>query len=162
MKEIVNGLGVMYMISVIAMLVVIVAMGVDLVSGIRKAKLRGEARTSYGFSRSLTKFLIYQGILLIATCIDTLLHFGLYNIIDATYMVPCTELLMAIILCGVELWSVYEKAETKERRRMAKIAQAGAQVLDKEALAAAIGEALKGYVTAKGTHEIIDDNVNFE
>lgn len=162
MKEIIQGLGIMYTISVIAMIAVIVAMAVDLISGIRKAKIRGEARTSYGFSRSLTKFLIYQGILLIATCIDTLLHFGLYNIIDTTYIVPCTELLMAIILCGVELWSVYEKAETKERRKMAQIAQAGAQILDKEVLAAAIAEVLKNYLTKKGNNAIVDDNINFE
>ena len=174
MAEIVKGLGLMYMVSVIAMLVVIIAMAVDLVSGIRKAKIRGEARTSYGFSRSLTKFLVYQGILLIATCIDTLLHFGLYNFTDSVYVIPCVELLMAIILCGVELWSVYEKAEDKERRRMAVIAQKGAQVLDKDAIAGILTEVLKGYLEGQAKEKregsagdpadtvAIDDNVNFE
>lgn len=147
MAEIVEGLGLMCMVAVLAMLLVIVAMAVDLVSGIRKAKLRGEARTSYGFSRSLTKFLLYQGILLISTCIDMLLHFGLYQFTEMVYVIPCVELIMAVILCGVELWSVWEKAEAKERRRATQIAQAGAQLIDKdkltELLAETIGNALK-------------------
>jgi hypothetical protein len=81
---------------------------------------------------------------------------------------------MAIILCGVELWSVYEKAEDKERRRMAVIAQKGAQVLDKDAIAGILAEVLKGYLEGQAKEKregsagdpadtvAIDDNVNFE
>ena len=154
----------MCMVAVLAMVIVIVAMAVDLVSGIRKAKMRGEARTSYGFSRSLTKFLVYQGILLIATCIDVLLHFGLSQFMEQNYSIPVVELMMAIILCGVELWSVYEKAEDKERRRAAKIAQAGMTLVDKEALAGVLAEVLKEFATKKkeAVTDIDDDNVNYE
>lgn len=142
MIEIIEGLGVMAMVAVLAMLLVIVAMAVDLVSGVRKAKLRGEARTSYGFSRTLTKFLVYEGILIISVCIDVLLHFGLWQFTDINYVIPCIELIMAAILCGVELWSVYEKAEDKQRRRMAKLAEAGATFIDKEAIASAVASAV--------------------
>lgn len=144
-----DGLGLMCMVSVIAMIAVLVAMSVDLVSGVRKAKMCGEARTSYGLSRTLTKFLIYEGILLIAQCIDTLLHFGLHNFIDQAYNIPCVVILMAIVLCGVELWSVYEKAEDKQRRRMAQIATTGAQILDKDSLAAVLTELVKDYARKK-------------
>ena len=143
-----EGLGLMSFISVIAMITVLVAMAVDLVSGIRKAKIRGEARTSYGFSRSLTKFLIYEGILLIAHCIDILLHFGLHKIVESSYDIPCVVILMAILLCGVELWSVYEKAENKQRIRMNQIAAAGVQLLDKDSLASLLTDVLRDY--AKG------------
>lgn len=159
MANIIDGLGTMSMVAVFAMLLVIVAMGVDLVSGIRKAKLRGEARTSYGFSRTLTKFLIYQGILIISVCIDVLLHFGLWQFIDTNYIIPCVELVMAAILCGVELWSVYEKAEDKQRRKMVKLAEAGATVLDKEALAALLVEVLRDFSkTQNKTGDETDDN----
>lgn len=149
MKDVIEGLGLMSMVAVIAMLIVIVAMSVDLVSGVRKAKLRGEARTSYGFSRSLTKFLVYQGILLISVCIDVLLHFGIWQFTEVNYQIPCVELIMAVVLCGVELWSVYEKAEDKERRRMAKIAVTGAQIIDKEAMAGIIAGALEEFLKSR-------------
>ena len=141
-----EGLGLMCMVSVIAM-------AVDLVSGVHKAKIRGEARTSYGLSRTLTKFLIYEGILLIAQCIDTLLHFGLHDIMERSYNIPCVVILMAILLCCVELWSVYEKAEDKQRSRMATIATTGAQLLDKEAVASVIAEVLHNYANKRNQED---------
>ena len=57
-----HGLGGMVIVAVMAMLVVLFAMSVDLVSGIRKAKLRGEMRTSTALKRTLTKFISYQGL----------------------------------------------------------------------------------------------------
>ena len=161
------------------MLIVLVAMGVDLISGWRKATVRKEAHRSYLFSRSLTKFLQYNGILLVGTCIDALLHFGLYMFIEANYCIPVVELLMAVVLCGVEMWSVWEKAEDKVRHRSTVIVQTGAkgvaQILDNDALStaltAAIGEALKVYLKPRGAaqpaetehveHEA-DENVNYE
>ncbi len=164
MHEIFDGLGIMAMVSVIAMLIVIVAMAVDLVSGVRKAKIRGEARTSYGFSRTLTKFLVYEGILIVAVCIDALLHFGLWQFGAGNYVVPCTEVIMAVVLCGVEMWSVQEKAEAKERRRMAKLAEKGAALLDKESLRGILADVLREYLVKRDNNEvsIIEENVNLE
>lgn len=142
MKELIFSLGSLLMIAVVAMLLVIVAMGVDLVSGWRKATLMGDAHTSYGLSRTLTKFLIYEGILLISTCIDVMLHFGLWQFSDADYLVPCVTLLLAIILCGIELWSVYEKAEQKQRRKAEAIVAAASHMIDKNELADIIAKAL--------------------
>lgn len=138
-----EGFGVMAIVSVIAMLIVIVAMAVDLVSGVRKAKLRGEARTSYGFSRTLTKFLVYEGILIVAVGIDALLHFGLWQFGAGNYVVPCTELVMAVVLCAVEMWSVSEKAEDKQRRRMVQLAAKGVELLDREALRGVLVDVLR-------------------
>lgn len=45
MKEVFEGLGLLTAIAVVCMVV-------DFVSGWRKAKVRGEERTSYGISRS--------------------------------------------------------------------------------------------------------------
>lgn len=55
-------LPVMCLIVVVAMLIIIMAMAMDAVFGWRKAKLRSEARTSYLFSRSITKFAFYTVI----------------------------------------------------------------------------------------------------
>ena len=105
MREIFEGLGVMYLLSVIVMIAVVVAMAVDFVSGWRKAKIRGDDHTSYAASRSLTKFLIYEGILIIGVCIDTMIHFVWFMFMESNYVVPLMSIAWGIILCVVEGWS---------------------------------------------------------
>ena len=144
MKEILSGLPLLYCLAVLCMVLVLVAMAVDLVSGWHKAKLRGEMRTSYGFSRSLTKFLIYEGILLISCCIDTLLHVAWTQFSDTAYSVPMVTVVMAVVLCGVEAWSVREKAEEKTRNRIDKALAVIVDAIGKDKAAELIREALEG------------------
>lgn len=127
-----KGMGMMYMLSVVVMVAVIVAMGVDFVSGWRKAKIRGDEHTSYAASRTLTKFLIYEGMLLIGVCMDTMIHFAWAMFMDGAYYVPLATISIGIILCIVEIWSVREKADHKQRKRMDEAAAALAQILDKD------------------------------
>ena len=116
---ILNGLPIMYLIVVVAMVVVIGAMSMDAAFGWRKAKLRGEARTSYLFSRSITKFALYEGVLFISAGIDTLIHFVWAQFSnDSVYCVPIASSLVAITLCIVEIWSMREKAEEKTRNNI--------------------------------------------
>lgn len=116
---ILNGLPIMYLIVVVAMVVVIGAMSMDAAFGWRKAKLRGEARTSYLFSRSITKFALYEGVLFISAGIDTLIHFVWAQFSNTSvYCVPIASSLVAITLCIVEIWSMREKAEEKTRNNI--------------------------------------------
>lgn len=139
LKLIFDGVGLLVLLAVFTMLLVIVAMVVDGVSGWRKAKLRNEARTSYAFSRSFSKFLIYQGILLITTCIDMLVHVGMILFVDWNYCVPVVTIFGGIIFCVVEIWSVYEKADAKAKKRIKQVTVTGVQAaIDKDALAQAI------------------------
>lgn len=137
------GIGLMYSLSVMCMVIVIVAMAVDLVSGWRKAKQRGEERTSYLFSRSLTKFLIYEGILLISCCIDTLVHFAWLQFSESSYVTPLATILMAVVLCVVEAWSVREKAEEKTRSRIDKTLAVIIDAIGKDKAVELINEILK-------------------
>ena len=117
--SILNGLPIMYLIVVVAMTVVIGAMCMDAAFGWRKAKLRGEARTSYLFSRSITKFALYEGVLFISAGIDTLIHFVWAQFSSTSvYCVPIASSLVAITLCIVEIWSMREKAEEKTRNNI--------------------------------------------
>ena len=117
--SILNGLPIMYLIVVVAMCVVIGAMSMDAAFGWRKAKLRGEARTSYLFSRSITKFALYEGVLFISAGIDTLIHFVWAQFSNTSvYCVPIASSLVAITLCIVEIWSMREKAEEKTRNNI--------------------------------------------
>lgn len=132
--EIFQGLGVMYFLSVVTMFAVIVAMTVDFFSGWRKAHLRGEKHTSYAASRSFTKFLIYEGMLLIGSCMDTMIHFAWPMFMDNVYAVPLATIVLGIILCIVEIWSVKEKADHKQRKRINDAAEALATLLGRETI----------------------------
>lgn len=118
-RNIVAGLPIMYLIVVVAMCVVIGAMCMDAAFGWRKAKLRGEARTSYLFSRSITKFALYEGVMFISAGIDTLIHFVWMQFSTTSiHCVPLASILVAITLCIVEIWSMREKAEEKTRNNI--------------------------------------------
>ena len=132
-SHIIQGLPVMYLSVVVAMVVVIGAMCMDAAFGWRKAKLRGEARTSYLFSRSITKFALYEGVLFISAGIDTLIHFVWAQFSsNSAYCVPIASSLVAITLCIVEIWSMHEKAEEKTQRNLNHAIKVVADVLQKE------------------------------
>lgn len=131
--HILAGLPVMYLIVVVAMCVVIGAMCMDAAFGWRKAKLRGEARTSYLFSRSITKFALYEGVLFISAGIDTLIHFVWAQFNQTTiHCVPLASILVAITLCIVEIWSMREKADEKTRNNVNHAIEVVAKAMQKE------------------------------
>lgn len=135
MKELIfEGLGIMYMLSVIVMIVVAVAIAIDFVSGWRKAKLRNEEHTSYAASRTFTKILIYEGIVLIGICMDTMIHFAWAQFMDSAYYAPLAAVAFGLVLCVVEAWSVKEKADKKQRKRMEDAAAALASILDEKTI----------------------------
>ena len=105
--------------TAIVCLVVIIAMCTDLASGLYKASIRGEKKTSYGLQRTTLKCITYLGSILICYGIDVLIHMGkLWNLIGWEWMVgiPAIAILMGIFNCAVELKSVREKADAKADR----------------------------------------------
>lgn len=138
------GLGVMLVIAIIASSLVFVAMLADLFAGWRKAKERGEKRNSHRLSRSIGKFLLYEGAMIIAICADTLIHFVWAMFQQSTYyFVPILSCLIAFLLCCVEIMSIREKADQKTRHSLDTSARTLAKALDKDALTDIIAEALK-------------------
>lgn len=138
-----EGIGVMYTLAVIVMLTVAVAIAIDFASGWRKAKLRGEERNSYAASRSFTKILIYEGMVLIGICMDTMIHFAWSQFMDSAYYVPLASIAFGIILCLVEAWSVKEKADSKQRKRIDDAAAVIASILDKDMVMALLQSRLR-------------------
>lgn len=111
----------MLMIVVIACIIVLFAMSLDLASGLYKAKLRGEIRSSWGLKRTLSKFIAYEGGMLIAAGVDLLMHmsqlaqlFGL----EAIYGIPVITCLVGVFLLIVEFISIREKADKKTKKEM--------------------------------------------
>ena len=111
LKLIFDGVGLLVLLAVFTMLLVIVAMVVDGMSG----------------------------WLLITTCIDMLVHVGLILFVDWNYCVPVVTIFGGIIFCVVEIWSVYEKADAKAKKRIKQVTVTGVQAaIDKDALSQAI------------------------
>lgn len=93
----------------------------DLWAGIRKAKKRGEYRTSEGYKRTISKIAKYYNMLLALTAVDIVqisllfyLHIGYgYDI----PMVPWFTLVGTIYIAFVELKSIKEPANVKELKQ---------------------------------------------
>jgi hypothetical protein len=79
---------------------VLFAVMVDLFFGIKKARARGVARTSFGFRRTVSKLLEYFGLLILTTIIDL--------IASIICPLPYFTIIGSIALVFVELKSTYE------------------------------------------------------
>lgn len=133
-------------VAVVAMVIVLVAMVVDLASGLYKAKLRGELRTSEGLRRTLMKFITYEGGMLIAVGVDMLLHLsqiGAFLHLDIFHNVPLVTCLVGIFLLVVEMLSVKEKADAKTQKSIDEAARLAVKLATKEEVIALLKEALE-------------------
>lgn len=142
LNGILHGVPILALIHLVAIISVIIAMMADLCFGWRKAKIRGEERTSYAFSRTFTKFLLYMGIMIVTGCIDLLIHFVLY-MFGYCYFVPVLAIGAAIGLCLTEIWSMKEKADKKTRNSMKHAVEIMQNVITPEQAAALLSIALK-------------------
>ena len=95
---------------------VFIAIVFDFISGIRKAKQRGELRTSQGFQRTVKKLILYYGAMTFALMFDIVASFY----ID----IPVMTTIAAVFLIFIEGKSIYEKAEDKHRRKIQREAAA--------------------------------------
>lgn len=105
MENVFSNCGNIFQVSVLVYLIALVAMSVDLACGIRKAKIRGEYTNSSALSRSITKFITYEGGLLIATGVDILINLGkFWEIFGFNVMlgIPLITILVGIFVCSVE------------------------------------------------------------
>ena len=98
---------------------VLLLIGADLWSGIRKARARHEVRTSIGYRRTVAKIARYYNMLMALTVVDAMQMGGVWYL-DAYYahaipMLPLVTLLGAIGIGCIEIKSIYEKADAKER-----------------------------------------------
>ena len=127
----------MLSVMVVAMIIVFIAMAVDLVSGINKARTNGKMRTSWGLKRTMSKFIMYEGGMLIAGGVDVLMHSShLYDLfcLHAIKGVPVITCLVGAFLCVVEFMSVREKADVKMKKEFETTAKLLDKVLSREDL----------------------------
>lgn len=123
----------------------------DLWSGIRKAKVRREIRSSYGYKRTIDKIARYYNALIALTVIDVMQMGGVWYL-DGYYgwswpIFPIVTLLGALGISLVELKSIYEKADEKVKGDYKDVALLAAEIAkhksDPADMIAALGEYLK-------------------
>jgi phage-related holin len=96
---------------------VLLAMIIDFYFGIRKAMQIGEARSSEGYKRSVSKFNQYFGMLLYAFIFDAIVPISYFFEFPIS-AIPIISLLATVALIFTEAKSVYEKADEKQRRKV--------------------------------------------
>ena len=146
MDKVLADIGQMLSVIVVAMVIVLIAMAIDLVSGVNKAKANGQMRTSWGLKRTISKFVMYEGGLLIAAGVDILMHSShLYDLLrlEALRGVPFVTCLVGVFLCVVEFLSVKESADIKMQKEFADAGKLLGNVFSKEDLREAIKDAIK-------------------
>lgn len=136
----------MLRVMVVAMVIVLIAMGIDLISGINKARMNGKVKTSWGLKRTMSKFIMYEGGMLIAGGVDVLMHSShLYDLfcLHAIKGVPVITCLVGAFLCVVEFMSVREKADVKLKKEFGETAKMLGQLASREDFVKVLAEALK-------------------
>lgn len=103
-----------FKLAIVAIMWLLVAVSIvlDLISGWRKAKERGEARTSYGLRRTVTKAVLYYALMVFAFMFDCI---GMFF-----YTEPYITLIAAGFLMYIEAKSIFEKAHDKDKRKLNK------------------------------------------
>jgi phage-related holin len=95
--------------------VVLFAIIADLISGVRKAKKRGDARTSTGYKKTVDKITRYYNMLFVVSLIDVILVVSQVHALFHIPVLPYFTAAGALALCLIELKSIYESAEDKTK-----------------------------------------------
>lgn len=137
----------MVMLTAVYVLVLVMIF-LDLWSGVRKARQRHKLRSSYGYRETVKKVAQYYNTMFCVTVIDVIQMLAVWQLNQqAEYYLPIIPLLTfgyAIFIGLIELKSIYEKAEDKEKVRATEAA-------------ALLGKALKD----RDTQEIVSAVIEY-
>jgi len=128
----------MFPVAAACFISVFIAIIVDLISGIRKAKKSKQEIRSKPLSRTVMKFVVYESAMIITTMIDYMLHFSHLFVLMKLHPivgVPVITCLAGVFICIIEIFSIFEKADEKTRHRSEAIVQAMIEALGTDNLA---------------------------
>lgn len=122
----------------------------DLWSGVRKAKRRGEVRSSYGYKRTIDKIARYYNALIALTVIDAMQMAGIWYL-TCYYgwtipIFPIVTLIGAIGMCAVEMKSIYEKADEKVKSDYKEVAALAVEIAKHKTEPNEIAQAVVEYI----------------
>lgn len=149
-----DGITKMWILNCIEVLIVLLAMFVDFISGCQKSKIRGISTNSDDMKRTVSKFILYIGSLSIACCIDSIFYicdFWIITHVPVLKFIPVVSSVAAVFLCTVEGISIWEKAEVKQKRDAKKTAQALGELIKNKS----VMDALKALEEEKNEKESV-------
>lgn len=108
---------------------IFVVVMLDLWAGIRKAKARGEYRSSYGLRKTVEKLRKYYNMMLAITATDIIQMVAIHNLHtqDSGVGLPVTPIFTivgALFVSVIEIKSIYEKNEDKDKAKVQEAAKA--------------------------------------
>ena len=117
---------------------ILVAVMIDLIAGVWKAKTLGYLITSDGLKRTVNKMVYYYMLMFFASMMDI-------AACSAEWLtIPYISILFCLFILFIEAKSVFERANEKERKRLMNGAKDVTAILaSKEEIAKAIHEHLK-------------------
>lgn len=132
--------------------------GFDLWSGIRKAKQRGEPISSDGWKRTVNKVARYYNALLALVVVDCMQMAGVWYF-DNYYgwhvpIFPFITLLGAFGVAAIEVKSIYESAEDKEKRDMRKVGVLATEIAKHRTDPAEIAQAIMDFIKDRKEKEV--------
>ena len=133
-------------------LMVLLLIGADLWSGVRKAENRGEAKSSYAYRKTIDKIARYYNALIALTVVDVLQMGGIWyldNYYDYHWPVfPLITLCGAIGIGLVEIKSIFEKAEDKVKFEYQQVGILASELAKSKADPAEIAKAIVDYMNS--------------
>ena len=129
----------------------------DLWSGVRKAKRRGEMRSSYGYKRTIDKIARYYNALIALTVIDAMQMAGIWYLTCyygwTVPIFPIVTLIGAIGMCAVEMKSIYEKADEKVKSDYKEVAALAVEIAKHKTEPNEIAQAVVEYINKGNVKE---------
>lgn len=131
MEAILTSFRVPLLIVTFVYIAVLLFIALDLWAGIRKAKARGEYRSSYGLRKTVTKIAGYYNMLLVITVIDALQIVAITVLQVNMPAFPFFTLAGALFVGFIELKSIYEKNDAKQKAKVQEAAVLLSQIIEK-------------------------------
>jgi cytochrome c biogenesis protein CcdA len=107
----------------------------DLWAGVRKAKKKGVFRSSHGYRQTLEKIAKYYNAIFVLTVIDVVQMCAVYQLNyqcnSSIPQIPIMTFIGAIFIGFIELKSVYEKSEQKDKAKIADTAKLLEEMMEK-------------------------------
>lgn len=145
----------MTILVVIACIIVLIAMILDLIAGLYKAKQRHEIRSSWGLKRTLTKFITYEGSMMIAAGVDMLIYVS--KILELFHLapivgIPVVTCFMGIFLLIVEFLSIREKSDKKTKKDFSDAGEMIIKLLENKTFKDAFAKAMEAQSKSTPSH----------
>lgn len=127
--------------------------GLDFWAGLRKAKVRGERIRSDKMQRTVQKLSRYYNAILAMSVLDVIqiAGFVFLHIFNgwALYTLPLFTTLAVVFVNSIEIKSIWEPANAKEKREMKEVAELAKAIAEHRSDPKEVAEAIAEYLNAK-------------